>query len=71
MRGMTDYEIEKMEHYAAPPVTTGQADRDYALGLGAECPERPWILSDRDVWYANPFYHGPKVPHPEEDYGDE
>jgi len=26
---------------------------------------RPWILSDRDVWYKNPFYQGPPVPHPE------
>jgi hypothetical protein len=30
-------------------------------------PEQPWILSDRDVWYANPFYQGPKARHPEDD----
>ncbi len=27
----------------------------------------PWILSDRDVWYANPAYTGPPVPHPDHD----
>jgi hypothetical protein len=24
-----------------------------------------WILSDRDVWYRNPYYKGPAQPHPE------
>ena len=42
-----------------------EADRLYALALGIENRDRAWVLSDRDVWYANPFYSGPPVPHPE------
>lgn len=48
------------------PATIGEADRHYATAIGSENPERAWILSDRDVWYANPYYHGPAVSHPED-----
>ena len=41
-------------------------DREAARELGAAHPERAWILTDRDVWHANPFYKGPAVPHPED-----
>ena len=34
---------------------------------GQAHPERAWICSDRDVWYPNPHYNGPPVPHPESD----
>ena len=56
-----------MERYA----TTAEADREYADNVGAANPEQAWVLSDRDVWYANPAYHGPAVPHPEDDFGSE
>jgi hypothetical protein len=42
-------------------------DREGARQIGSFHPDRPWILSDRDVWYANPFYEGLPVPHPEDD----
>ena len=42
-----------------------EADRHYAMELGRESPEMAWVLSDRDVWYPNPFYTGPRQPHPE------
>ena len=47
-----------------------------AYELGAANPDRAWVLTDRDVWHKNPFYHGPYVPHPEDemcgyDYGDD
>ncbi len=45
--------------------TESGADREYAYNVGNEHPERPWICSDRDVWYRNPAYSGPPVPHPE------
>ncbi len=45
--------------------TEGEADREYARNVGAMHPDRAWILSDRDVWYANPSYSGPPMPHPE------
>jgi hypothetical protein len=44
-----------------------QADRQYAEGYGQDHRQQAWVLSDRDVWYANPYYIGPAVPHPEDD----
>jgi hypothetical protein len=41
-------------------------DRFDALWL-AKPEDGAWILSDRDVWYANPAYTGPPVPHPEDE----
>ncbi len=43
------------------------ADREYARNVGREDPTACWVLSDRDVWYRNPFYSGPMQPHPEDD----
>ena len=31
---------------------------------------KPWLLTSRDQWVANPYYSGPAVPHPE-DYEDD
>lgn len=47
------------------PATDQESDQQEARILGSEHPERPWILTDRDVWHQNPFYKGPPVPHPE------
>lgn len=44
-----------------------QADRQYAETAGSERPNVAWILSDRDVWYRNPYYKGPPQPHPEDE----
>jgi hypothetical protein len=51
----------------------GVRDRENELAevrwVGAEREDQAWILSDRDVWYPNPYYKGPPVKHPEmEDY---
>lgn len=51
--------------------TEGEADREYAHNVGHDNVEQAWILSDRDVWYPNPFYRGPPQPHPEDDPYDE
>jgi hypothetical protein len=48
------------------PATESEADYEYARNVGEDNPEKAWILSDRDVWYRNPAYKGPPVPHPEE-----
>ena len=40
-------------------------DNAEAMQLGEENPERAWVLTDRDVWHANPYYKGPRMPHPE------
>jgi hypothetical protein len=58
--------VREMEANLAPAATMAEADSEYARNVGAERPEQAWILSDRDVWYANPAYTGPKVPHPED-----
>ena len=54
------------------PATMAEADREFAHNVGREQPGVAWILSDRDVFYKNPFYQGPPVPHPnDDDWGDE
>ena len=45
--------------------TQAEADREFVANVAFERRDQAWILSDRDVWYANPCYRGPKVPHPE------
>jgi len=48
--------------------TESQADLEYSRNVGFDNQDRAWILSDRDVWYPNPFYTGPKQLHPEDDH---
>lgn len=64
---MTDYEIERLEEETSFPTTVAEADRAVAAFVGSMRPEMPWVLSDRDVWYANPYYVGPPVPFPDYD----
>ena len=53
-------------------VTMSDAVKEYAFNVGAENPDRAWILSQYDTWEANPFYRGLPVPHPEwDDYIDD
>jgi len=54
---------EEANHIVA---TDTDLDRADARQSGQEHPERAWVLTDRDVWHANPFYKGPAVPHPED-----
>ncbi len=44
-----------------------EACREYAREHGAQHPDHAWILTPFDTWEPNPSYHGPAVPHPEED----
>lgn len=61
---MFDTEQEHRDfHYASD----AEWDRTGAYEVGAAHPERAWIASDRDSWYANPYYVGPPVRHPEDD----
>jgi len=46
-----------------------EAVREETYVCGAEHPDRPWILTDYDVWMVNPFYQGDPGPHPELDWG--
>lgn len=45
--------------------TESEAIQEYALNVGHDNPDQAWILTPFDVWQPNPFYQGPKVPHPE------
>lgn len=56
-------EIE-IDHIA----TGGESLREFAENAGGDNPDRAWLLDPRDVWVRNPFYHGPSVPHPEDDH---
>lgn len=47
--------------------TMQEADAEHALNVGKQHQTQAWILSDRDVWYRNPFYQGPPQPHPEDE----
>lgn len=46
--------------------TMAEADLMNAHHAGSKKLEQCWILSDRDVWYRNPFYRGSAQPHPED-----
>jgi hypothetical protein len=60
------------DDYGFTYATEGDADREYARAVGCENQDQEWILSDRDCWYRNPFYTGPKGRHPEDyDYDEE
>ena len=41
-------------------------DNAEARELGALRPDCAWIVTNRDVTHANPYYVGPPVPHPDE-----
>lgn len=43
------------------------AEQEHVNAIGHDNHERAWICSDRDAWYPNPFYTGPRMPHPEDD----
>lgn len=65
----TDF-YDEADYYAALEERVAieyDAMGEYAAVVGAEEPNRAWILTDYDVWVRNPHYHGPAVPHPEDD----
>lgn len=55
------------EHCEFTYSSDAEIDRYEAMLIAEQNPDRAWINSGRDVWYKNPFYNGPDVPHPEED----
>jgi hypothetical protein len=48
------------------PSSAAELDRDDATLAGHSRTKQAWILSDRDVWYRNPYYIGPPVRHPDD-----
>ena len=59
------------EHMEFTYSTDTEWDRADAWERGSRNPEAAWVCTDRDVWHANPFYTGPEVPHPEDEYANE
>ena len=53
------------EHCAFEYASDADWDRAEAYEKGEANPDQAWVCTGRDVWHANPFYHGPAVPHPE------
>jgi hypothetical protein len=51
--------------------TNNEALAEYARNAGMDNPDRAWILTPWDIFVANPFYQGPAVRHPEDDYGED
>ena len=60
---MLDLQREEYDHMA----TETEAEREWVDNVAHDRADQPWLLSDRDVWYANPAYRGPAVPHPEDE----
>jgi hypothetical protein len=52
-------------------MTESEYDQAEAELGGKDYPERAWLLSSRDAWYANPSYSGPSVRHPEDNIENE
>lgn len=50
------------------PTSTMDLVHDQASELGRNRPDQAWISTSWDVWARNPHYHGPAVPHPEDEY---
>jgi|TARA_R110000824_G_C15033770_1_gene659670 hypothetical protein len=66
---MSDIQQQEEEnHFVA---TEAEWDRASARELGEANTKHCWILTNRDVWYLNPFYEGPIKPHPEDYDGDD
>jgi len=60
--------IQEQEERDFVVATDADWDRAEASEIGAQNPAQAWILTDRCVWHANPYYVGEIVPHPEDDY---
>lgn len=67
---MNVQEREELDFY---PASAAEWDRfDTYLGAANNNDtQSAWLLSDRDVWYKNPFYVGPPQPHPEDYHFDD
>ena len=59
------FNVQEAEERDYCPETPFNLDIQETRLFGYTCPERPWLLSDFDVWVKNPAYRGPEVQHPE------
>lgn len=66
---MNAYEIEKEESLYLESLSDGefkQRQIDLVGSIeGSRHAEQAWLLTNYDVWVANPHYQGKPVPHPE------
>lgn len=65
-----DYFDQREEHNDFHYASEAEVDQAGAHAEGANRTDQAWILSDRDVWYANPYYNGPAICHPDDDSHD-
>lgn len=64
------YSNQYEEHLDFEYATDTDWDNAEASELGELNPDQAWILTDRDVWHANPYYKGEPVPHPESEQNE-
>lgn len=57
-----------IQYQEGPLATPDDAIREFAVNVGRDRAEQAWLLTDYDTWVRNPFYSGPAVRHPEDDY---
>jgi len=55
---MNDQEREELEFTYSTPAEVDRYDAELGAYNRNDTTSR-WILSNRDVWYRNPFYSGP------------
>ena len=69
------YDEEREAALAQDAMTQGEymsaALAQYAAAYGEADPARAWVLTPYDTWEANPYYQGPPVRHPEDDYPED
>lgn len=58
--------IQEQEERDFHHSSASEWDSAEAREIGSKNPQQAWILTDRDVWHPNPYYTGPKQPHPED-----
>lgn len=66
------WNVQEQEERDFRVSSEAEVDAYEANLAGYERKDQAWILSDRDVWYANPYYKGPPQRHPEDyDYEED
>lgn len=61
-----DYKTEREHDLFWGQATPADACREFAYNCGMDNTDRPWILTDNDVWMPNPHFVGNPGRHPED-----
>lgn len=64
---MYGYEEESFSDSLSDSQWRSAAVQQWAADRGQLRPDLAWIISPFDTWEPNPFYVGPRQPHPDDD----